>query len=369
MTHDDSEPNDCCSKPSTIDQKDEPASDNLNTDIVNTTTQSQSSIVQQEESDIVRDRNNQAFCYNPHLDDEIRTRLDKLNALSDLINSLERQFDDANQLFSDTLKQSTERLSSLTKILGKKSIKYGRIYHATRLSLEKSQNECQKACIEFEQAVKDHLSAKEAIQQAEIKLKDISINVEQGSSQDKHHNDIDRLDEIFKQASICPQECDKEDDSKDDCSPNAHQESIVKSPLDATNNELDQTYSNQSVIQDAAKLNEELDRAITRLSLAERKRSESRKHHLDKANKLMLDQNTLLNLERDHPISIRRSQLYFDESKRFNCELNNVKSEIARISSDILITKQAYARTLGELETFSEELHHSSHLRNNNDNI
>lgn len=113
-------------------------------------------------------------------------------------------------------------------------------------------------------------------------------------------------------------------------------------------------------LRDAARLSEMLNTATIRLREAEQKRAQSERLHLDKANKLMIAQENLQRLEREHGNSIKRSQLYFDESNRFKAQLNSVKSDISRISDEIAQAKKAYSRTLGELEKFSEELHFSS---------
>lgn len=269
-------------------------------------------------------RDQAPYCYNKVLDDEIRSRLDKLNSLSDLINSLERQFDEANCLFRETLKHSTDKLSSLAKTLGKKSIKYGRLYREIRYSVEQSQSQCQVACIEFEKANKEHQIAKKAIQDAELKLREVNKATEDDNG--VISNQIQNLS--FDKLKLI--------------------EDI----------DLDQSLPDSDLtVNDAAKLNDELNQAILRLFEAEKRRCQSQKHHLDKANKLMFDQENLLKLERDHGSSIRRSQLYFDEAKQFDAKLNSVKSEILRINENILAAKQAYAQTLSELEQFSEDLH------------
>lgn len=110
---------------------------------------------------------------NAHFD-EVRSKLDRLNALSDSINSLERQFDEANSIFRETLKCSTDRLSTIARTLGSKSIRHGRVYQAAKLAVDQNQSECQRACVRFEQANKDHQFAKKAILEAEQRLKEIT---------------------------------------------------------------------------------------------------------------------------------------------------------------------------------------------------
>lgn len=358
-------------------------------------------------------------CYNQVLDDEIRLRLDKLNALSDLINSLERQFDEANSLFRDTLKCSTNRLSTIAKTLGSKSIRQGRIYHATKLSVEQSQTDCQKACVQFEQANKEHQIAKEAIRQAELKLLEangadgshkvedsviaLSINgvCESIDMQKMKLTDNDDEDNIIdddpiqtrseyrehKQcSSSSASSCDtnktaftssssgivSNQTTQDEEEPAAFKTSILvqheqtkdsnaqeTKVLDIENNE--KTISPTiTIIKHATLLSEELNQANTRLIEAEKRRCQSEKYHLDQANKLMIAQEKLTRMEREHGQSIRRSRLYFDEAKKFDAKLNSVKGDICRISEDILAAKQAYARTLSELEQFSDDLHDSS---------
>lgn len=301
---------------------------------------------------------------NQVLDDEIKSRLDKLNALSDLINSLELQFDEANTLFRNTLKCSTERLSSIARALGTKSIKHGRVYNAAKISVEQSQSDCQRACVLFEQANKDHQFAKLAIKEAESKLKKVageksnssvntdSIDFSRLNLNDTHVNSDTSIDKQDTQVSVIEPICqpdnlpgpvDSQSEKPNSCHPLAD---IVPPP--------------NGMINSVALLSEELNQAIMKLVEAERKLGQSERQHLDQANKLIVAQENLIKLEREYGPSIRRSQLYFDEAKRFNAKLNSVKGDICRISEDILGAKQAYARTLGELEQFSDDLHLNS---------
>ena len=355
-------------------------------------------------------------CYNEVLDDEIRNRLDKLNALGDLINSLERQFDEANNLFGDTLKCSTDRLSIIAKTLGTKSIKYGRVYHAAKISVEQSQSDCQRACVQFEQANNDHQFAKRAIKEAELKLRNIAgdnglngvittpnTNLALESDLKKLHlNDRSQpaspptiegvqQQEIRYNDAECDISCTKERLREQTTSST----SITAATLDVSSSSNTQSsssceeedednnnvHSNGERVADKSehvpdlcetakvsistdhattKLSEELNQAIIRLIEAEKRRCLSEKHHQDEANKLMLAQENLLKIERDYGPSIKRSQFYFDEAKRFNARLNSVKRDICRISEEILAAKQSYAQTLSELEQFSEDLHEAT---------
>lgn len=357
---------------------------------------------------------NDAICYNQVLDDEIRSRLDKLNALSDLINSLERQFDEANSLFRETLKCSTDRLSSIAKALGHKYIRHARVYHEAKLSVERTQSDCQKACIQFEQANKDHQFAKKAIRDAELKLKEVaeetangvistpnvdinSVNVNfhelklaEASKLGKDGSNDSLIEQKFDQGPKKSSSCDTETNSSIPITlestlqtatiANENEDQVTTSSVDApsepensTAHVLDNTesisqndeklnLSPTSIITYAAKLSEELNQAINKLIEAEIKRGQSERQHLERANKLMIAQENLMKLEREYGPSIRRSQLYFDESKRFNAKLDSVKKDICRISEEILAAKQAYARTLSELEQFSDDLHDNSEV-------
>lgn len=347
-----------------------------------------------------------AICYNPVLDNEIRTRLDKLNALSDLINSLELRFDQANMLFRETLKCSTDRLSTIAKTLGSKSIQHGRIYQEAKLSVEKTQTDCQRACVQFEKANNDHQSAKEAIRDAEIRLKEMSCDTVDNSkfarvcSSGIEFNDLGRL----SLDGDDDDDCDYDVGSKQECSDSPklscdnrprgdisgpmraastsdanvclHENCETKSSPTTDRGNAKQNAQNEgnasnhampshdeTKILNAAKLSEELNHAINRLIAAEKKRRQSEKLHMDQANKLMMAQENLIKLEREYGTSIKRSQVYFDEARRFNVRLNSVKSDIARISEEIIAAKQAYAKTLQELERFSENLHlNTNHL-------
>lgn len=357
---------------------------------------------------------NDAICYNQDLDNEIRSRLDKLNALSDLINSLERQFDEANSVFRETLKCSTDRLSSIAKALGHKSIRHARVYHAARLSVEQTQSDCQKACVQFEQANKDHQIAKKAIRDAELKLKEvagktangvisipnvnvnsISVNVLKLKLTEDSREEEDGHLSINKQLEGCSQKssCDTETNSSipialdskiqdETISNTSSVDQVSTSSIDVTDSSNSESSTAQvtdviesnsqdnekvglspsSIITYAAKLSEELNQAVVKLIEAETKRGQSERQHLERANKLMIAQENLMKLEREYGPSIRRSQLYFDESKRFNAKLDSVKRDICRISEEILAAKQAYAKTLSELEQFSDDLHDSSEV-------
>lgn len=371
-------------------------------------------------------------CYNQVLDDEIRARLDKLNALSDLINSLERQSDEANGLFRDVLKCSTDRLSSIAKTLGTKSIRHGRVYHAAKLSVEQSQSDCQRACVQFERANNDHHLARQAIREAESKLKSIAgagnglidndtttLTNDLSSKLKLQGDDISRIEcDKDSSAFISNNNGDENDDDEDekhnhkdetlaathslvnattsstiephkDVSSEKTSHEIItttttttttintqpeESKIDSKNaqetNDTDDVDVNGSsllphqrdVAVVAAKLGEELNLATRRLQEAEELRCQSERQHLNEASKLMVAQENLLKLERQYGQSIKRSQLYFEEAKRFNARLNSVKSDINRIGDEILAAKQAYALTLSELEQFSEDLHEASSL-------
>lgn len=343
-------------------------------------------------SDEHRDGVEGANCYNSELDDEIRSRLDKLNALSDLINSLERQFDDANSVFRETLKCSTDRLSSIAKALGKKSIKQGRVYNAAKLSVEQSQSDCRKACVQFEQANKDHQVAKNAIKEAELKLmaaggqklvngtKPVTAGTNIGtidiSKLNLHDHEPSQAlgsEKLSINHSLCDNNIESSSTTELPTSsnhinfparPTTFPSKLVSDPKEThiQNGQCDEKLLSPNTVinNNAAILSEELNQAITRLIEAERIRGQSQRQHMDRANKLMLAQETLMKLERDHGPSIRRSQLYFDEAKRFNAKLNSVKGDICRINEDIIAAKQAYAQTLSELEQFSDDLHVNS---------
>uniref|UniRef100_A0A6G1SKA2 SH3 domain-binding protein 5 n=1 Tax=Aceria tosichella TaxID=561515 RepID=A0A6G1SKA2_9ACAR len=343
-----------------------------------------------------------AICYNPVLDDEIRNRLDKLNALSDLINSLEVQFDQANILFRETLKCSTDRLSTIAKTLGSKSIRHGRVYRQAKISVEQTQTDCQRACVQFEQANHDHQFAKEAIREAEMRLKQMNIDARVNSmvrhSEEETQNSSFEFNDLGK---LSLDDTDMDDELKQGCSEYSKTtcdskatnkasnlaETVPLDSVDACTRDNDGTcspsttsrFGNEHVAQvkqnitphvvdnhddtkimNAARLSEDLNRAINRLLDAEQKRRQSEKLHLDQANKLMVAQENLMKLEREHGTSIKRSQVYFDEAKRFNIRLNAVKNDIARISEEISAAKQAYARALNDLEQFSEDLHLNS---------
>lgn len=364
-------------------------------------------------------------CNNQILNDEIRNRLDKLNALSDLINSLERQFDEANLVFRETLKCSTDRLGTIARILGSKSIKYGRNYHAARLTVEQNQSECQRACVQFEQANNDHQSAKLAIKEAEMKLRKIAEHRDLDGDKEKksptttinesvpsplfievstkntrtsqqgelvaESNGISTILDVNKLRLTQIEGIDYDAGSSDGTvqqrpvvtSHKQHENSICDTNIQSyeeANNlhcKLEKLSTEQSkcnlvmkypqdnlptstdsnLLDDSAQLSEELNFAISQLVEAERKRGISQRLHLDQTNRLMVAQENLMRLEREHGQSIKRSQLYFEEARRFDARLNSVKGEISRISDEIVAAKQAYAETLSDLEKFSEEIH------------
>lgn len=313
-------------------------------------------------------------CYNQVLDEEIRNRLDKLNALSDLINSLELQFDQANILFRETLKCSTERLSTIAKNLGPKSIKRGRVYHEAKISVEQTQTECQRACVEFEQANNDHQYAKQAIREAESKLFEITCSNSQKTSNHKSPTNSNEHAEPIESNLANKSDLYFLDDYKTASDNNATNSKVTYEMEDSTINSEKLPMDRQQFAQNkpdiidedairifnSAKLSEDLNKAIVRLVEAEEKRLKCEKLHLDQANKLMVAQENLTKLEREHGTTIKKAQIYFDEAKQFNAKLNSVKSDIAKVSESIVAAKRAYARTLGELEQFSEELHISA---------
>ena len=329
-------------------------------------------------------------CYNKALDDEIRSRLDKLNALSDLINSLECKFDQANTSFRETLKCSTDRLSSIAKTLGPKSIRHGRVYQAAKITVEQSQTDCQRACVEFEQASNDHRFAKQAIKEAELKLRQLVGDADATCVIPNQNDDLESCIDFKKLAiqedsannlqlenleQLTSLQCDRKNTKSIACGDGSETVETEKAASveylsgdDKISNDFNanretnaqqrkQSVSDSERMQNAARLSEELNKAIVRLVEAEQKRLDSERQHLDQANKLMIAQENLLKLEREHGYSIRRSQMYFEETRRFNGKLDTVKGDISRISEQIMAAKQAYARTLRELEQFSQQLH------------
>lgn len=328
-------------------------------------TESDDSRVRESSSNILYKEVTPIVCYNPVLDDEIRGRLDKLNALSDLINSLELQFDQTNALFQETLKCSTERLSAIAKNLGTKSIRHGRMYHAAKISVEQTQSDCQKACVQFERANNDHQYAKQAIKEAESKLHEINnahSDVQADCSQSPSNIIFDPIDisSLRLEEDVSPEGSKDSPDYKCDNPQDTSTSRRIgpdSSEDDSTQIEAKFMDADASRLINSAKLSEDLNRAVIKLIEAEEKRCQSEKLHLDQANKLMLAQENLTKLEREHGASIKRAQVYFEEARRFNAKLNSVKSTISRVSEDIVAAKKAYARTLNELEQFSEDLH------------
>lgn len=365
-------------------------------------------------------------CYNPSLDDEIRYRLDKLNALSDLINKLETQFDSFNTVFRETLKCSSHRLTTIAKTIGSKSIQHGRVYHEAKIFVEQIQSDCQRACVQFEQANHDHQFAKEAIKRAELRLKQLNMSttihnrvrletnnngrapttsfefsdlcrlkLDVDDDDDEHQYEEEAPSKEVKCSGYSKNECDNHDETKGSKTNSPERKKKGLSPADSSSTTIkttaqskhesytgqthystlenggeqtiaqtrDQVHADahETEVMNAAKLSEDLNRAINRLIEAEQKRSESEKLHLDQANKLMLAQDTLMKLEREHGNSIRRSQIYFDETKQFNAKLSSLKDDIAKISCEISRAKQSYAKALDELEQFSADLHLNSH--------
>lgn len=372
-----------------IDEEADFVTNESNNNVINNSAEEQNQLDLTDE----RQNENGVNCYNQLLNDEIRSRLDKLNALSDLINTLERKFDEANCVFKDTLKCSASRLDTISRALGSKSIKYGRVYNAAKISVEQSQAECQRACVQFEKANIDHQSAKKAIKEAELKLKELAQSetangvIDISSDNSIESLNINNLKLTITSNSEIPRETTSQSSTQSSCDNTDSESSSQGTPKTegCSINELDHKCSSAGsdnmktnaqvqvnnmddkqvedvqsptpMIKSAAHLSEELNKAILRLKDAESNRGLSEKQHLDQANKLMVAQEKLLKLERDYGQSIRRSQLYFDESRRINAQLNSLKCDIDRIRDDILDAKQAYARTLSELEQFSDNLH------------
>lgn len=265
--------------------------------------------------------------HDPLLDEEIRNRLDKLNAISDLIYSLEVQSDQANAQFRETLRCSAEKLSGIAKNLGRNYIQQGRVYQAAKLSLEQTRADCQRACVQFEQANNDHQQAKLAIREAESKLLEM--------------NTVRRP--VTLSATSVDHECDK---------------MAARGSSSSTVDNKDPTADTDATrLANSAKLSEELNQALMRLRDAEERRRRSEKLHSEQANKLIVAQENLTRLEREHGPSIRRAQVYFEEAERLNAKLNTVKNSIARVRQDLIGAKEAYAKALSDLEQFSEDLH------------
>lgn len=287
------------------------------------------------------------------LNEQIRNKLEKLNALSDRINDLERQSDHTNKLFRETLKYSSDRLREQALSLGIKSIKRSRVYQAAKLSVEQTQNNCQEACLRYERANRDHQDARDAIKIAEDKLKKIKASSSRKPDKEsqltvENFNDLGKIETHNSLETVAGQlnSLSLENHNGDE---------------DKTHDTIDEKNAHHYLAsgtsaQDTAKVSEELNFALAKLAEANELRASCQKEHMSKTNELMIAQENLIRLEREFSVSIKKTRPYFEEAKKFNAKLDSLKLENKRLIEDVNKTKQDYSRALRDLELFSDDL-------------
>ncbi|CAB4029696.1 SH3 domain-binding 5-like isoform X1, partial [Paramuricea clavata] len=108
--------------------------------------------------------------WDDEVDPRIKGELERLNNASHQINLLEKDHEDAQEMFRLTLAESASHLKSLYDKLGKK-VDQARPYYETLNQTEHVHNESEQAAARYERACDNYNAAKDMVKKAEEKLK------------------------------------------------------------------------------------------------------------------------------------------------------------------------------------------------------
>ncbi|XP_073970701.1 SH3 domain-binding protein 5 homolog isoform X2 [Rhodnius prolixus] len=102
---------------------------------------------------------------------------------------------------------------------------------------------------------------------------------------------------------------------------------------------------------------EMLNHATTKVTDAERQKSESGREHQKRAMLFNLAEQKVISLEKKLRVSVMKSRPYFEEKEVCQGQLNAQKRRIDQIQSEIVKAKKEYSQALRRLELISEEIH------------
>ncbi|KAK9501921.1 hypothetical protein O3M35_012554 [Rhynocoris fuscipes] len=102
---------------------------------------------------------------------------------------------------------------------------------------------------------------------------------------------------------------------------------------------------------------EMLNHATTKVTEAERQKSESGREHQKRAMLFNLAEQKVISLERKLRTSVIKSRPYFEEKEVCQGQLNAQKRRIDQIQDEIFKAKKEYSQALRRLELISEEIH------------
>lgn len=126
------------------------------------------------------------------LDPRIRDKLEELNHWTNNINKLEKQFEETNALFRNTLNECSIRLRKLGQKLGK-CVSESRPYYESKAKAMNLQMRCQSAVLRFEKSSQLHIQSKQTITNAEHKC----------SANNSNYNEFNTVwQEMLNQATI-----------------------------------------------------------------------------------------------------------------------------------------------------------------------
>lgn len=241
------------------------------------------------------------------VDPRIEDKLEELNSWTDRINSLEKEFDEANAIFRSFLTEYSDKLKIFGRKIGSKSIQEARVYYEAKDRAAAAQCRCQKTVVAYEKACQMLLQAKGEIELTERKFQ--SSNLTQSES--------------LKRRSSSPR--DRQD-------------------FDVLWQEM-------------------LNQATLKLQEAEQLKRKSKEEHEESMKEFMVAEDELSRLDRKLKSVIKKTQPYFDESFKFKQHLLKLKEEIEQLNRKIVTSKSFYATTLRDLEGISEEIHKRRSLK------
>ncbi|XP_054155506.1 SH3 domain-binding protein 5 homolog isoform X2 [Oppia nitens] len=231
------------------------------------------------------------------LDPRIRDKLEELNECTNRINKLEKQFEESNSLFRQTLTNRTMQLQMLAKKLGN-CVPEARPYYECRQRVAELQTRCQTAVQTYERSAELHSESKELITIAEHKF-----------------------------------------------AVSAAAAATANSSRAADGTDFDHFWQ------------EMLNHANTKFMEAKTMKTMSQSEHSQSIQNYLDEQKRLTRLERQLRSAIKKAKPYYEESAAVQTELNSIKAQIERLNKVIFEAKKSYAKTLKDLEKISEEIH------------
>jgi len=253
----------------------------------------------------------------PQPDDEapdprIQVELECLNTSTDTINKLEVDLDESRMIFRQLLIDSTQKIDTLAKRLGK-CVDQSRPYYEARIKAKQALSETQKAAVRYERAMSQHAAAREMVFLAEEGL------MQKGCIFDA------TWQEMLNHATS------KVNDAETEKIESATDHRVTSAAYHEAETRV-------------KSLQKELKRAIAKSSL--------------NARRSLLQMN---NLVRMHQLQLLP---YFELKAAVNHQLESQKHRVKELEGSVAQAKNTYSQALHNLETISDEIHRTrqSHM-------